>query len=75
MEIINPHFPAVKERITWESVAFGTFHWLEARTALTSEEKADYERQLRRNGNLNELEIATQRLWQDWIQADEINQK
>ena len=75
MEIVNPHFPAVKERITWDSVAFGTFHWLEARSALTSAEKADYERQLKRNGSLNELEISTQRLWQDWIQADEINRK
>ena len=75
MEIVNPHFPAVKERITWDSVAFGTFHWLEARSALTSAEQADYERQLKRNGSLNELEISTQWLWQDWIQADEINQK
>ena len=75
MEIVNPHFPAVKERITWDSVAFGTFHWLEARSGLTRAEKADYERQLKRNGSLNELEIATQRLWQDWIQADEINRK
>ena len=75
MEVVNPHFPAVKERITWDSVAFGTFHWLEARTGHTRAEKADYERQLKRNGNLNELEIATQRLWQDWMQADELNRK
>ena len=63
MEVVNPHFPAVKERITWDSVAFGTFHWLEARTGLTRAEKADYERQLRRDGSLNKLEIATQQLW------------
>ena len=75
MEIVNPHFPAVKERVTWDSVAFGTFHWLEARSEFTDAEKADYERQLKRKGSLNELEIATQRLWQDWIQADQINQK
>ena len=29
MEIVNPHFPA-KERVTWASVAFSTFHWLES---------------------------------------------
>ena len=75
MEVINPHFPAVKERITWESVAFGSFHWLESCSAHTEKEKADYEHQLRRRENLNELELATQRLWQDWMQADEINKK
>ena len=75
MEVVNPHLPAAKERITWDSVAIRTFHWLEARTGHTRVEKADYECQLKRNGSLNELEIATQRLWQDWMQADEINQK
>ena len=35
MEVVNPHFLAAKERITWDSVAFGTFHWLEARTGHT----------------------------------------
>ena len=38
MELVNPHFPAAKDRITWDSVAFRTFHWLEARSALTSVE-------------------------------------
>ena len=75
MEVVNPHFPAVKERITWESVAFGTFYWLEARTGHTEKEKADYERQLKKRGNLNDLEMATQKLWQYWMQADEINKK
>ena len=75
MKIVNSHFTTSKDRITWDSVAFGTFHWLEARSAHTNEEQADYERQLRRTGTLNELEIATQRLWQDWIQADQINQQ
>ena len=76
MEVVNPHFPAVKERITWESVAFGTFHWLESRTAHTEDEKADYEHQLKnRREELNNLEVATQQLWKDWMQAEEINKK
>ena len=46
--------------------AFGTFHWLQARTMFTLDQKADYERQLRREGmELNDLEAATQRLWQE----------
>ena len=76
MEVVNPHFYAAKERITWESVAFGTFHWLESRTAHTEDEKADYQRQLKnRREGLNDLELATQRLWKDWMQAKEINKK
>ena len=76
MEVVNPHFPAVKEWITWESVAFRMFHWLKSRTAHTEKEKADCERLLKnRCEELNDLEMATQRLWQDWMQADEINQK
>ena len=39
MEVVNPHFPTVKERITWESVTFGTFHWLKSRTGHTEEGK------------------------------------
>ena len=31
MDTVNPWFPA-KDRITSDHVAFGTFHWLEART-------------------------------------------
>ena len=76
MEVINPHFPSVKERITLTSVTFGTFHWLESRSRHTEKEKADYERQLKsRREELNDLEVATQQLWQDWMQADEINTK
>ena len=75
MEVVNPHLPAAKERITWDSVAFGMFHWLEARTGHTRAEKTDYECQLKRGITLNELEIATQQLWQDWMQADEINRR
>ena len=76
MEVINPHFPAVKEQITWDSLAFRTFHWLKSRTAHTEKEKANYERQLKnRREELNDLEMATQRLWQDWMRADELNQK
>ena len=75
MELVNPHFQASKDRVTWDRVAFGTFHWLKARSALTSAEQVDYERQLTGNYRLNELEIATQRLWQDWIRAEEIDQK
>ena len=42
----------------------------------TVDQKADYERQLRREGmELNDLEIATQKLWQDWMDADEIKSK
>ena len=42
----------------------------------TLHQKADYERQLRREGmELNDLEAATQRLWQDWVEADEIKSK
>ena len=76
MQVVNPHFHAAKERITWESVAFGTFHWLQSRTAHTEDEKADYQRQLKnRREGLNDLELATQRLWKDWMQAEEINKK
>ena len=75
MDIVNPWFPA-KDRVTWGRVAFGTFHWLQARTMFTLDQKADYERQLRREGmELNDLEAATQRLWQDWVEADEIKSK
>ena len=75
MDIVNPWFPA-KDRVTWDRVAFGTFHWLEARTMFTLDQKADYERQLRREGmELNDLEVATQKLWQDWVEADEIKSK
>ena len=75
MDIVNPWFPA-KDRVTWDRVAFGTFHWLEARTMFTLDQKADYERQLRREGmELNDLEVATQKLWQDWMEADEIKSK
>ena len=76
MEVVNPHFPSVKECITWASVAFGTFHWLESRSGHTEKEKADYEHQLRsRREELNDLKVATQQLWQDWMQTDEINKK
>ena len=76
MEVVNPHFPATKERITWDSIAFGTFHWLESRSGHTEKKKADYERQLKnRREELNDLEVATQRLWQDWMHADEINKR
>ena len=68
-------FPA-KHRIMWSRVAFGTFHWLQARTMFTADQKADYERQLHREGmELNDLEAATQRLWQDWVEADEMKRK
>ena len=75
MDIVNPWFPA-KDRVTWGCVAFGTFHWLQARTMFTQDQKADYEPQLCREGmELNDLEAATQRLWQDWVEADEIKSK
>ena len=75
MDTVNPWFPA-KHRITWSRVAFGTFHWLQARTMFTRDQKADYERQLRREGmELNDLEAATQRLWQEWMEADEMRKK
>ena len=75
MDIVNPWFPA-KTRVTWGRVAFGTFHWLQARTMFTPDQKADYERQLRREGmELNDLKAATQRLWQDWVEADEMKRK
>ena len=76
MEVVNPHFPAVKERITWTSIAFGTFHWLESRSAFTKEQMADYDRQLKNERKeFNNLEVATQELWRDWKQADELNKK
>ena len=75
MDIVNPWFPA-KNRVTWGCVAFSTFHWLQAKTMFTPDQKADYERQLRREGmELNDLEAATQRLWQDWVEADEMKRK
>ena len=75
MKTVNPHFPA-KEQITWAKVAFATFHWLESRSELTQEKKADYDCQLKRQDmELNDLEIATQELWQDWMDADELKQK
>ena len=75
MDTVNPWFPA-KHRITWSRVAFGTFHWLQARTMFTQDQKADYERQVHREGmELNDLEAATQRLWQEWMEADEMRKK
>ena len=75
MDIVNLWFPA-KTHVTWGRVAFGTFHWLQARTMFTPDQKADYEHQLRREGmELNDLEAATQRLWQDWVEADEMKRK
>ena len=75
MDIVNPWFPA-KNRVTWDRVVFGTFHWLQARTMFTPDQKADYECQLRREGmELNDLEAATQRLWQDWVEAEEMKTK
>ena len=75
MDIVNPWFPA-KNRVTWDRVTFGTFHWLQARTMFTPDQKADYERQLCREGmELNDLEAATQRLWQDWVEAEEMKRK
>ena len=64
MEVVNPHFSAVKEHITWTSIAFGTFHWLESRSAFTKKQMADYDRQLKNeHKELNDLEVATQELW------------
>ena len=75
MDTVNPWF-SEKHRVTWSRVAFGTFHWLQARTMFTLDQKADYERQLRREGmELNDLEAATQRLWQEWMEADEMKKK
>ena len=75
MDTVNPWFPA-KHRITWSRVTFGTFHWLQARTMFTQDQKADYERQVHREGmELNDLEAATQRLWQEWMEADEMRKK
>ena len=75
MDTVNPWFSA-KHRVTWSRVAFGTFHWLQARTMFTLDQKADYERQLCREGmELNDLEAATQRLWQEWMEADEMKKK
>ena len=40
------------------------------------EEKVDYNCQLKREGKkLNNLEVATQELWQDWMEAAELNKK
>ena len=75
MDMVNPLFP-VKDRVTWRSVAFGTYHWLEARTKFTRAQKTDYERQLRRTDKvLNDLEVATQKIWQDWMEADELKSR
>ena len=75
MDTVNPWFSA-KHRITWDRVAFGTFHWLQARSMFSQDQKADYERQLRREDmELNDLETATQRLWQEWLEADEKKKK
>ena len=75
MDTVNPWF-SEKHRVTWGRVAFGTFHWLQARTMFTEDQKADYERQLRREDmELNDLEAATQRLWQEWMEADEMKKK
>ena len=75
MDTVNLWF-SEKHRVTWSRVAFGTFHWLQARTMFTLDQKADYERQLRREGmELNDLEAATQRLWQEWMEADEMKKK
>ena len=75
MEVVNPHFPA-KDQVTWTKVAFTTFHWLESQSAFTQEEKANYNRQLKRpDMELNNLEMATQELWQDWLEANEQNSK
>ena len=42
----------------------------------TPDQRADYERQLCREGmELNDLEAATQRSWQDWVEADEMKRK
>ena len=75
MDTVNPWF-SEKHRVTWGRVAFGTFHWLQARTMFTEDQKADYERQLRREDmEFNDLEAATQRLWQEWMEADEKKKK
>ena len=75
MEIVNPWFPA-KEQITWASVAFSTFHWLESRTMFTQEQQADYDHQMKREDmKLNDLEVSTQELWQDWMEIDEMNSR
>ena len=75
MDTVNPWF-SEKHRVTWGRVAFGTFHWLQARTMFTLDQKADYECQLRREGmELNDLEAATQRLWQEWMETDEMKKK
>ena len=75
MDTVNPWLSA-RHRITWDRVAFGTFHWLQARSMFSQDQKADYERQLRReNMELNNLEAATQRLWQEWMEADEKKKK
>ena len=75
MDTVNPWFSA-KHRVTWDRVAFGTFHWLQARSMFSQDQKADYECQLRREDmELNDLETATQRLWQEWLEADEKKKK
>ena len=75
MDTVNPHFPA-KERVTWAKVAFRTFHWLESRTVFTQEEKADYDCQLKREDmELNDLEIETQKLWCNWLEAKELDKE
>ena len=75
MDLVNPHFEP-KDQVTWHSVASNTFHWLATHMAFSEKEKEEFEHHRCRKGvTLNDLEQATQNMWEDSVKADEIAQK
>ena len=67
---INPSIN-ISHRITWQQIVNNTFGWLNARALFDGPQQAEFERQQKCHATLNDLEQATERLYEPSLEAED----
>ena len=69
MADINPSFDA-PHHITWQHIVNNTYSWLNARALFDRSQQAEFDRQQKRHAALNDLEQATEWLYERSLEAE-----
>ena len=69
MTDINPSFDTPRH-ITWQRIVNNTPSWLNARALFDRSQQAEFDRQQKRHANLNNLEQATEHLYECSLEAE-----
>ena len=66
---INPSFNAL-HHVTWQRIVNNTPSWLNAQALFDRSQQAEFNRQQKRHADLNDLEQATERLYECSLEAE-----